>query len=1291
MVFRQVFAASCSPTLLALALYIGAGSGSLQAATAEERDQHFLAIVATLDKDFRLTGERQRAAFAQLAYPDDAWFRKALEWYAALKAKGSTNDPAKVATLEKTVSSVRAELDAAEEAGKLPPAVARMLQAAGSQTALLLKDLATFMSPDSPPPLATPGPDRVAIAQNQIQNLIAAASKEWAKAVAKIKANETNEKGIWDGNDQDPKVVERIRQATMLRFEAVKVIYNAHSGLREVITRGSDFGLDPKPAQDFFRSFMKENLAAIADWEYTFGDYFPYLRAYASTVEMEGMRQLIPNQKIDDLEAGLVTTTAFDTKHAKTAADREDLIQLKLKAWIALLRSRLEIADAVTKNLKSPKPNIDPKGKNQPDPAMWDQASVGRNLDKGLEYFENFKDEYKGQKEMTPAATNTGRAWYIGQLWLVAARLQLAKGNSSAAAALFGEVAANKASYASVYAQGWLAAASGSKSGGSDWGKPSVAMDPAQALNVAKALRKEADHSVDPKLKRSQLLAAAIQLRNGVLGLSGGWQDSFVDAGPEVYELYARTLSELELHYHSALVAEEGLRAVAARVGKDNPWKKGTAWTDAGKNVQRLVKNSMVFASQLSVRAKSSGVAAMQTDVIELVKKIDPDSAGQSAEETLIVNSLQDREWERTIQMARAYLKKYPTAQPKAYAWIIGAYSGWYDELRKAKDETKSKQVAADLAKAASDMETEAKAELAKKPDAAREKDWMRVLSTVQTAKLSTLLADEKNTDVITTFGSEFWKNPPADETLRGRVLRGLCTAVGNAEAARVKDEKAKGDPQSLLAAYQGYADAYAAFRKFLPSIKDPVDHEKTLRFGKNMVNAFNTVSVLADGLSKQPNSPAQLPEIAKAAKRAAADLLEPNITEKDKPGTIFFCATILWELDEHERALRLYELFQRVIDADADLAAFLANPKPALDAVDDNIGKRPEVAGDWAKTRDLVEDKPELKDLKAQGEPPEKWGEKPANFSDALVSLAAFKTKADAQVKTKLGADGWAKADASIKALEKLLTAAVQKIDIKSRLALGYRETGKADKARQLYSELYEYDSENLVYAAAYVDIVLDQVRAGGNTKKDDLEKARDIARKIRDNAGKNLDLSWQATTQVMELSLALGDSKTVNEGLKFNAVNHSGPSYDLIQPPIMADDKQVGDDKRVRRARNALAVELTNRYWALYKGNGVTEKAESRIDQLTAPDGTVVTIFVPNDAPKFEIQTVPNVDDVDVSVIVEQGTVARKAATAAAPAPAANAPVAAPAPVSATAAATTPAAAPVPAQPAPAAPAKP
>lgn len=1255
-----------SPTLLALAVFAGSGAASLaEAATTDERDQHFLAISALIAKDFRQPGERQQAVFAQAGYPDDAWFRKCLTWYALVKGKDGVKEPKKIAEMDKAATLLFTELDAANDAGKLPEPVAQMLNSAGSRTAQLLKDFTSFLNPDEPAPLAEAprGPERVAIAQAQVTALIEAANKEWAKAKAKIKANEANEKGIWEGDDKDPKVQARIRQATMLRFDAIKVLFNAYSALREVATRGTQFGLDPAPANAYLKALLKENATTLADWDYNFGDFYPLLKAYTGIVMLECIRQGIPNQRIDDLEASVQAVTSIDLKNFKDAASRDEIANLQIRCWTALLKTRLELA------LAEP-----------------DKTKAAAQADKGLEIFENFKDIYKGQKDMTPAAAQVGRAWYVGQLWITAARLEAFKGDNAAATALLGAVAANRGTYASQLASAWMRSLSGGGGGGAgEWGKPTVPADPAQALNVAQAIIRESRSAADDAARRRQLLSAAVQLRAGVAGLNGAWADQFVEVGPEVYDTYARVLNQLDFRYHSAIAIAEGLHAVSSRITKDaNPWRKGANFTEGGQKVRTLAKDGMAFTSQLSSRAKGAGVGDLQNEVIELVKRISPEDAGQSADEALILNLMSDREWERAITAAKDYLKKYPDNQPKAYAWMVSSYSGWYEDTKdpkKGNDEAKAKQISAQLNDAAAAMAKEAADALAKKPAPTpeRTRDWLRVQSTVQSAQLTLLLADKKFTEVLVSFGPDFWKNPPADESLRARLLRGMCTAVAGAESARVADEKNKNDPQSLLAAWKLYETSYNLYERFLPSIKDPVELDKTKRFGKNMANGFNTVSVLADGLSKLPGAPAGLSETSRNSKRAMADLLGGVITANDKPATIFFVAETLWSLDDHERAVRLYELYRTAIENDPELTTFIAAPQAALDAVGETFGKRPEVANDWLKVRDLVEDKPGLADLRKQGVDEKEYGEKPMNYSDALIALREFRTKCEAQgLKTKLGADGWAQGETAVKNLEKLLQGAIQRISIKARLAQGYREIGQGEKARALYDELYAYEPDNPLYAAAFVDIVLDQVKSPTPPTKEIEEKARDIARKVRNEAAQNLDLKWQSSIQVMELSLALGDSKVVNDALKFDGVNHSGPSYDLVLPALLPDDKQTGDDKRVRRSRNALATELAKRYLALFSGNGISEKPTYRIDDLTLPDGKPLSLFVPSDAPKFVAVTVTNQDDIEVVAIVEEGKSAQKDAAPAAPA----APVAAPAPAA-------PAPAPAAPVPAPAAPA--
>jgi len=109
-----------SPSLLALVALWG-GSGSLWAATAEERDQHFLAVQGLIDRGIRPSAERQKAVFAKAGYPEAVWQQKALDWFYAETFKTVITDTKVAAALDKEGDALKKELLAADAAGTLPP------------------------------------------------------------------------------------------------------------------------------------------------------------------------------------------------------------------------------------------------------------------------------------------------------------------------------------------------------------------------------------------------------------------------------------------------------------------------------------------------------------------------------------------------------------------------------------------------------------------------------------------------------------------------------------------------------------------------------------------------------------------------------------------------------------------------------------------------------------------------------------------------------------------------------------------------------------------------------------------------------------------------------------------------------------------------------------------------------------------------------------------------------------------------------------------------------------------
>lgn len=1195
-----------SPSLLALAALWG-GGGSLWAATADERDQHFIAVQGLIDRGIRPSAERQKAAFAKAGYPEAAWQQKALDWFYAETFKTVVTDPKVAAALDKEGDLLKKDLMTADAAGKLPPAVSAFLSGIGDPSRRLVNTINQFLEPDALKPLVAPAPERVAQASRQIESLLEAADATWTKNVRRITANKAVETNIWDLNEKDPKFQKIAMEAVGARADALRGAYTAHLVLREVITRGATWGLDPAPVTAWYKKFLTANAKTIADWDYNWGDFQPDLKLYCNVMLLEALRLKVPDINQDEIEVEVMKIIDLDLKQYRDAV-REGVLELQIKAWTALIKSRLEL------------------GKPE-------------DLAKGQAHWDAFRERSRGLNNMKPACAVPSRAMYLGQLWITAGRLLEAKGDKSGAAALYGEVAGATKFQPQMLIQ---AATSRLRSGGpstggsNSWASPATAQDPTQAISVARVLMREASNTADTKLARSQLLQAATLLRAGILSLEDGDEALFIEVGPDLYNLYAAVFSRLEMRWHAAIAAEEGLAAVASRIQPKgaNPWKRGDVWTEQGKKVTTLAKNTLALVGQLYSRAKGNGVQRLYDDAIDLVKRVAPELAGENLEWNQVVFRFEEGDFAGCIASAQAYAKKYPEQELKTFGLISVSRMNLIDELKKKKDEAGARKVAETMIAESEVISAKATKALQGKLDEAKAKEWRKAQTSAESSKVSLLMTDEKYAEVLAKLGPDYWKNPPADESLRARMLRTLVIATHRQEFARIKNEAAKNDAKALVAAWPQFDFAYDVWKRLTPGIKDPEERARTERTARSLGLLFQWAASAAETFRTKPGAPDGLTEIARKAKRQMADCLEPGLTEKDKPRTILAIAQTLWDIDEHERAVRLYEMFRQVTRDDAVAAAFRTNPKPTLDAVEAQVGDRPELRADWAKVRDLVEDKPGLADLIKQGVPKDQWGEAKADFSAALVSLREFKPKVDA-IRSKLG-DIHPKAIEAIQALDAGLLAQVEDLAVRSRLASGYRELGRKDQARALFQELYAYDPGNGTYASAIVDITLDEIKAGKVQGKE-IDTALDIAKGIRNDAGKDRDLYWQASIQAFELSIAKGDTAYVNQNLRFLSVDQSDPSHDLVLPAVLGDSAQTGDDKRVRRARNALAVELARRYLALFNATGVTEKSAFKILEL--PSERPLTIFVPVDAPPFTLVTVPNADEVDTTIIVEQG----------------------------------------------------
>ncbi len=1251
-----------SPSLLALVA--ASGLARVDAATVVERDQHFVAVQALIEHEMKGPAERQKKDFLDAAYPSNDLCAKALEWYFADRFR--SEDAKKVDDMGKAIGD---EIE--RNPAGVPEVVKNLFKAGGSPLLRMVNELAHAIGPNDPPPLV--GKENIPKEEVDrrnllVKNICAQADKEWKVASAKVKEFENGvEKTLWEMQETDPKYRPLAQQAAILRFDAVKPLYQAHVVLREVITRGQDFGIDPAPAASFFQAMLKENKEWLGKWDYDWGDSFLPLKVYVNVLMAEAVRQKIAGTTPDEIEGEFFKV--FDTNLKDFPQNlREQLIEMQLSAWGSLIRWRLELGD-------------------------------DKSYKRGIETWNQLQERLKDLRDQAPKLNaNDPKATALAQVYIVAARVQAAKKDLVGASGTLADVASAKQNPMAPYAKLWIAnlnTGTGGAKGTSEWGMPPVAEDPERVLSVAKAFISQASTTIDVKQQRALYLRAAISLRNGVLGLSqGAFEDQFVHNGPEVYERYAYALYKLDMRFHAAIAAEEGMRAISARITDKpggNPWRPDAKkpWSEDGQNVLKLVKNTLLFASQLYSRAQGTGVQSLYDDAITLVKKVSPEDAGKGLDKNQIYFKMSEGDFDGAIELARAYAKK--NTEPEEYYWAFGVISDArmrkYDALEpRLKTEPNVKN---DMDKIAEELvATSDKLAESFKGRKDLSDIELKALSSAQSAPIFMLIKRGKFSEVIAKLGPDYWKHPPSDESLAARMLKSLCSATMKLQEDALKDAKAKADPQTYLGAFPAQKSVYEIYQRQVQRVKDPENQKTAQDGGKQLAVVFKNVSNQGEFL-RQTNVPGsdKLGPIVDESRRALADLIEPGLTQDSKPELLLAMANLLWDMKDHPRAGRLYELYMRALLDDTDLQGFKRDPKTRLDQIEAVVATRPELKADWAKLRTLLEDTPELVESRLKGLTKDQWGkdQEPIDYTKAAIALREYRKRIDS-MKTVLGPDAYKRIIDGLGDFEKTVQALAQDIRVRKRLAQFFREVGRSDEARKLYTELIKYDPDDPDSAIALVENVLEDVRSGKTVPKEQITKARDLAiDKRQDEGDKDPGIFWIAQIQIFELSFALGDLKPINNTLTRMKAGQSDISHDLVQPSVRADAKIVGDDKRVRRAADAQAKSLAERFLKVYEYSGVVEKPSFHIEQVDV-DGKPWILFVDNDAPKIAGQKVENADGDEVVVFLPEGDSPLKpagAAPAPAPAPAPDAPAPAVPPAAA------PAPAPEGAAPAPATPA--
>ena len=1225
------------PTLLVLGLLPGTVSAATSTA---ERDAHRAAVQSLIEREYRMPAGRQLADFLKAGYPESEWHGKVLSWFYADRFRISVPDKAEAAKLEAEARTLGAELAAAAQANKLPPDLKDLITGSG-QVIRLVNDLLRTIGQDvAADKLAasTMVAERKAALNATVASLIKGTAANYAEALAKVVANAKAEEDAWNMEENDPKHLAIIQKGVELRLDAVRPTYFAMKVLREVAERGADFAIDPAPAQAFLKEFATKNFKTLSEWDYNFGDYHPYLRALAIDLSAQATRYKVREASIEDLTTDYLRI--LDINVAKDfakagAAVQEDIRTLQAKTWAGFFAWYRELGKDVA-----------PK---------YYQA--------GLDLFQQFKEKTKNDRAFRLDHADRERATEVARIYLQVGRLMQAKGDP-AATGLFALVAKERNNPLAWHASKWSSGSSAS--GGATraaWGELPIAEDPAQAVATASALSRSAMESSSATLQRSTLLAAAVALRNGVLGMTTTYSEGSNDVAPELWFRYAETLKKLGMRWHAAVVAQAGLRDLAVRMAeaRGNPWKgRDGKWTANGRYVSPLAKNAVYYASDLLVAGKGGVIAQLYDDSITLVNKVSPEDGGKALDRMQIVIRVQDKDFPGALTAIEAYLKKYPEEFFDASSLRSTVRMGEYDA---AKDDTSRERIAKSALAEAEEVAKKALDELKATKDADRSKVLKKAARDVQALQAFFALRLGQEQKVIEMLGPDYWKNPP-DEDKSVQMLGYLCRATKQWYEKQIKDEKKKADPATVTAAWPLVSQVYEIWKTQKQRL--PSQDEKITTQGSLLAWVFQNMVNQARALGG-PNAPPQLAEIGTTANRAFADLIEPNLHKGSSANTLLGVANVLWQLDEHKRAARLLELWRANIAADADIAMLRDDPKAMLDPLDGPLNGRPELRAAWTELKDLLIDQPDLAKRILEGDLPEdRWGEKKRDYGKAATALAALRESLK-KIRIGMGAD-FQKADEGLAKLEGLIAQLAREIDVLGKMALAYREQGNKAKANAIYDKLIAYDPTNPDFLAATVELTIDQIKKGEAIAKEVAEATQIKAARVRDAAQNGSPTYWTAVIQVLELSIYLKDVGLVDRRLKFDATNQSTPADDLQLLP-----RNPRDDKRVRRARNALSAELCRRYLEIFKQPGVTAKVGFTIDAIDI-DGIATTVFLPVGAPKFAPVRRELEDGTVVFFLWEEGkepppevvaeTAPPEPAPVATPAPAAPAPAPAPKP---------------------------
>jgi hypothetical protein len=1212
-----------SPTLLSLIIG-AAGMTPLWSATVEERDQSAIALSKLINAKMRLLADRQLKEFKEAGYPaSDPHLDKVLR---AIYLDQFRNElpEANKAKNEEELKALRTELDPALKTNKLSVISKLLFSGGGGSSTRMVNEIARIMHPEAPGPLVTMAAEKGQVLTRLMDALGKQAEEDFNAALEKMKPGLAEEAAGLEKPDNDPLYKKAVEVGVKNRLEALAPLSVAMIALRDGVNRGREFGLDPAPIQaqltkmftTVHPEFDKKSWADILGiWSFEWGEYNPFINLHCATLLGDAVLAGSKVAKDDDVESMLMTVANFSTKEFKDANMKAEAYRLKFMGWTSLLRYRL-------------------------------MQNNNRSFNKGTASWQEFLKLAKQDDMMRLSTVPKAIAGDLGKVYIFAARLLQAKGDSNSASGLMADLSGAKpANPYGHYAKSWITywnQMRNNKGGGSVWPQHPSAMEPEKALLLARAFMSEAFATTDSAAQRAIYLGAAVALRNGLLGLNSGLVDEkgYLEFAPQIYQLYAYVLNRMELRHQAVIIAQDGARTLSAKMKwyadqkKPNPWKKTNAegklvWDDSPTRVTpyRVANEGLIFASAL--KSRDPNTQSLYGQSIELLKSIDPDAVGENLRLGGLYVMLQEGDYDGVMRESEAILREYPASYLKVFSIKSAAITKLIDKLTKAGDKAKLAQVTEQMVKDNQAMGKRIEDELNAKPADGRRRELESAKTTIKISEVENLLANGKFEDVIARLDAKAFANLPAEETLAARMVHQLCKATFDWHESR-KEVLGK-DPVALLAAMKTYEKIYANVSRGLGKLRNKNVDGSLDNSSRYLAKVFTGSSTLIQRLLQTNPSASELSAMVSVANRAFADLFEPTIDKNTPTANILFIARTLWEVDEKARAAKQFMKYMELISGDAETTAFRADPKSIVDKYGAVITARGEFRKPWEEIADLSWDSPEDKQA-YETLPKANWPTRlRKDYAKALTKITDLRKIMETN-KGIIAPAQFKEIQDAVDNFQKIIYGMNSYFLAMARVATYYRESDQFGLAQPLLDTLYKEDPLDPDNQMALV-LVTYHAALNGNPMpaKAELDKARRIAAGVRDGSrGTTNKIGyWEAYTLVMEFSIMLGEPKSVNDTLSFLRRDRSDITRDLIGPPVW------GDDKRIRRPMNALSIQLVHRFLSLYEKQGITEKPAFKIVDIEI-NGETKGFFTDSDAPTFVAKPMTTPDDDDVIALV-------------------------------------------------------